>query len=423
LIHLVVCGVDIDGLDVPAAARVVEQCAEAERVLAALRVMTAARLEGAAVWRGEGFRSVAAWMAAKTGTAVGPAIDAVEMAGQLADLPVVADAFRSGQLSVSQAVEIVDVASEAPEVQGQLVEAAGKLSLRGLREECRRVKASVIIDEDDRHQVGHLSATMTPDALAQVMNAIDGRADDIVEDGIRGGWFERYEAHRVDALLDLLRPDDGTGPAGPEHMVHVVVDDDAVVRGQRDPRVRAGAGVGGPADGRGRNTESHPHPRCRRRRRGPRRPHDSGPRPQRPRSAIPSASCPAATSAGTSRSTIATPGAGRRSPISTTSPDSARITTTRRRSSVTPTEEGLARGGGFHRPIGTRICPPSAGSSPAPVAADRPFRGPGCRGARGRSGRALRRAGHSTRSGTASGGRHFRCRHRPRRALPGRRSS
>jgi hypothetical protein len=85
LIHLVVCGVDIDGLDVPAAARVVEQCAEAERVLAALRVMTAARLEGAAVWRGEGFRSVAAWMAAKTGTAVGPAIDAVEMAGQLAD--------------------------------------------------------------------------------------------------------------------------------------------------------------------------------------------------------------------------------------------------------------------------------------------------------------------------------------------------
>jgi hypothetical protein len=168
------------------------------------------------------------------------------MAGQLADLPVVADAFRDGRLSAAQAVEIVDVASEAPEVQEQLVEAAGKLSLKGLREECRRVKASVIIDEDDRyrrvhhdrrmrgwvdrHEVGHLSVTMTPDALARAMDVIDGRADEIMEHGIRGGWFESRDAHRVDALLDLLRPGNGA-EAGPGHVVHVVVDYEALVRG------------------------------------------------------------------------------------------------------------------------------------------------------------------------------------------------
>lgn len=246
LIRLVAGEVDVDGLEVPVAARVVEQCAEAERVLAALRLLATARLQHTTVWRREGFRSVAAWMAAKTGTAVGPAIDAVEMAEQLAALPVLAGAFRSGRLSAAQAVEIAGVAAEAPEVQEQLVEAAGKLSLKGLREECRRVKAAVIVDESDRyrrvhrdrrlrgwvdrHQVGHLSITTTPDHVARVMNVIDRRADEIVEDAIRGGWFESRDAHRVDALIDLLQPDNDAQP-GPEHMVHVVVDYDALVRG------------------------------------------------------------------------------------------------------------------------------------------------------------------------------------------------
>ena len=89
----------------------------------------------------------------------------------------------------------------------------------------RRMRAWV-----DRHQVGHLSVTMTADTLARVMNAVDGRADAIMVDAIRGGWFESRDAHRVDALLDLLRPDNAAS-AGPEHIVHVVIDYDALVRG------------------------------------------------------------------------------------------------------------------------------------------------------------------------------------------------
>src|SRR5690242_14835119 len=85
-VRSVVGGLDAGGLDVAVGARVVEQCAEAERWLAALRVMVAAGLKDAVFWRREGFRSVAAWMAAKTGTAVGPAVEALEMAGQLEDL-------------------------------------------------------------------------------------------------------------------------------------------------------------------------------------------------------------------------------------------------------------------------------------------------------------------------------------------------
>src|SRR5947208_16899973 len=82
--------VEVDGLDAPSAARIVEQCAEAERLLAAVRVLAAATLQDKALWRREGFRSAAAWMASKTGTGVGPAIATLEMVDQLDQLPSLA---------------------------------------------------------------------------------------------------------------------------------------------------------------------------------------------------------------------------------------------------------------------------------------------------------------------------------------------
>jgi hypothetical protein len=241
-----VAGAEFDGLDAPVAARMVEQCAEAERLLAAVRVLAAASLQDKALWRREGFRSAAAWMASKTGGAVGTAIRTLEMADQLPDLPVVAEAFRAGVLSEAQVREIVEVAADVPDAQDQLVEAAGKLSLQALREECRRVQAAALVDEDDRHRRvhrvrhvrswvdrhghGRVSATMTPDELARLMGEVDRRCDEIVEDAIRGGWFESRDAHRADALVDLARPD-STAPAGPDAMVHVVIDYDALMRG------------------------------------------------------------------------------------------------------------------------------------------------------------------------------------------------
>ena len=244
-IRAVVPQVEVVGLEAPVAAEMVEQCAEAERLFAALRVLATATLEDKALWRREGFRSAAAWMAAKTGTAVGPAIATLEMAGLLNDLPVLAAAFRQGLLSEAQAREIADVAADVPDAEEQLVEAAGKLSLKMLREECQRVQAAAIVDEDDRHRrvhrkrctrawvrngVGRFTAEMTPDELARWMARLDTRTDDIVADAIRGGWFESREAHSVDAMLDLAQPD-SDAPAGPDTMIHVVVDYDALMRG------------------------------------------------------------------------------------------------------------------------------------------------------------------------------------------------
>ncbi len=161
-IRSLVAGVDLDGLEPLDAALVVERCAEAERLLAALRVLATATLADKALWRREGFRSAAAWMASKTGTAVGTAIATLDMADQLGDLPVVAAAFRAGRLSEAQAREIAGAASEVPDAQEQLVEAAGKLTLRSLQEECRRVEAAAIIDDDDRHRRVHRRARPGP---------------------------------------------------------------------------------------------------------------------------------------------------------------------------------------------------------------------------------------------------------------------
>ena len=217
-----------------------------EKRLAALRVAATATLQNKALWRREGFRSAAQWMASKTGTAVGTAITTMEMADRLADLPVVAEAFRSGMLSEAQAREIAAVAYDVPDAEEQLVEAAGKLSLRGLQEECRRVEAAALVNEDDRyrrvhrsrsyrtwvdrHGVGHLSARLTPDELARVNNEVERRYDAMVEDAIRGGWFEGRDAHLADALVDLARTV-SAAPRGPETMVHLMVDYEALMRG------------------------------------------------------------------------------------------------------------------------------------------------------------------------------------------------
>jgi hypothetical protein len=228
LVRSVVSGIDVGGLDAPVAARVVEDCAELERLLAAVRVLAAKSLEDKALWRREGFRSAAAWMASKTGTAVGTAIATLEMAGLLGELPVLAAAFLDGRLSEAQAREIAEVASEVPDAQEQLVEAAAIIDED---DRYRRVHRSRHVrDWVDRDGVGHLSFRGTPDELARLRTAMDRRADEMVVDAIRGGWFEGRDAHRADALVDLARPDSAAS-AGPDSMIHVVVDYDALMRG------------------------------------------------------------------------------------------------------------------------------------------------------------------------------------------------
>ncbi|HEY3240852.1 MAG TPA: DUF222 domain-containing protein [Acidimicrobiia bacterium] len=249
----VVGDLDVEALDPEVAAGLVGLFVEIEQLAAAGRVLATRAVERGDRWRREGFRSAAAWMAAQAGTPVRPAIATMEMARLLDGLPVVAAAFRAGRLSEVQAREIVDAAAEVPDAAQQLVDAAGKLSLTELREECRRVKASVLTDDEERHRRIHkgrylrswmdedgavrLSARLTADEGARLLAEVDARRDDIIVDALRGRWYENADAHRADALVDLARSarsgaaGDGSGTGGPEAMIHVWVDYEALMRG------------------------------------------------------------------------------------------------------------------------------------------------------------------------------------------------
>ena len=62
------------------------------------------------------------------------------------------------------------------------------------------------------------------------MGEIDRRTGVIAEGAIRGRWFESWNAHRVDALVEMAMPG-CDAPTPPAAMVHVVVDYDALMRG------------------------------------------------------------------------------------------------------------------------------------------------------------------------------------------------
>jgi hypothetical protein len=237
---------DVDSLDGKAAAQLVDAFVQVENLAAAGRVLATRAYDRSELWRFQGYRSAASWMAARAGTQVGVAIATMEMAKLLDDLPATEAAFRAGRLSTIQMREVADAASEHPEAEERLLELAGKVTLFRLRQECDRVKAA---GEDakeryrrihrgrfcrsgtDRQGALRLHARLTPDEGARLVAAIDARYDEMVADARAGGWFEGRDAHRADALVDLARAAAGERPAGPETMVHVWVNYEALLRG------------------------------------------------------------------------------------------------------------------------------------------------------------------------------------------------
>lgn len=247
----VVADLDVARLEPEAAAELVGMFVKLEQAAAAGRVMaTRAVAKGEDVWKRAGFRSAAAWMAWQAGIPVGTAITTLEMAGLLDELPAVDEAFRAGLLSEAQMREICDAAAEDPDAEQQLLDLAGKASFRELRDQCRRVKAAAIPDEEERHRrakkerdiqawidrcgVGHIRINTTAEETARVMARVDARADEIIREAKAGGWYESAKAHRADALVDLVMAASG-GDSGPRATVTVWVDYDALVRGHTIP--------------------------------------------------------------------------------------------------------------------------------------------------------------------------------------------
>lgn len=90
-------------LDTVGAMRAIEHLTAMERMLATARVALAAKVAETEQWRRAGFRSPQEWLAPKTGTSTGQAAQQLAVGKRLAEQPLLAEALKSGALSVEQA--------------------------------------------------------------------------------------------------------------------------------------------------------------------------------------------------------------------------------------------------------------------------------------------------------------------------------
>ena len=252
-------------LEGKSAMAMMEIYAEAERVAAAGKALMARRVADSGAWRSSGEKSPAHWMASKTGTSVGQAVNVLETAARLTELPQTEQALRSGELSETQAKEIASAAAAAPGKEGDLLKVAAKEDLLTLKERCARVKAATVADESERYSRVHrrrrlrtwtdqegafrLDAVLTPDSGAKVMAALEPYRERVFRAARKQGRREPYEAYAADALVEMAE-NSGSGSnkpdrMNPKNMVHVFVDHAALVRGHtEDGEMCEIAGVG-----------------------------------------------------------------------------------------------------------------------------------------------------------------------------------
>jgi hypothetical protein len=235
------------------AARMLEAFTEVERIGAAGKTLAARRVEDSNHWRDGGHRTAASWVAAKTGTGLGAALDTLNTAARLEELPATAEAFREGRLSEDQVKEIGAAAEADPAAEDGLLATARSGSFRALRESCRQVRSAAAPDPNSDYERIRASRywrrwsdadgayrgdlRLTPDAGARVDAAVGAKVTQLFEEARRAGRRESPAAYAADALVELVcgtpgQASDGRGGA----MVHVRVDYSALVRG----RVEAG---------------------------------------------------------------------------------------------------------------------------------------------------------------------------------------
>jgi 5-methylcytosine-specific restriction endonuclease McrA len=205
-----------DGHD---AADLLEVFGRGERVCAAAKALLARRVEETKVWREGGHRSAAHWVAETTGETLGAATRTLETARTLEQLPETDAAFRAGKLSETQAAEITSAAGADPSAEAGLLATAAATSVKGLRDECRQVRARA--EEDDRAWARRLHASrrahkwtdpdgaycasvrMAPEAGARFDAAWEAHTDRIFREARQAGRREPRAAYAADALVAL----------------------------------------------------------------------------------------------------------------------------------------------------------------------------------------------------------------------------
>jgi hypothetical protein len=245
-----------DRFDGAGARSLVEAFGELERLSAAGKALAARQVVATGSWKqGGAHRDAADWLAATTGTTVGAARATLDTSSRLASLPSTEAALRAGALSVAQVDAIADAASVDPGAEVDLLERSAHDGVRGLRDQCARVKAAACVDENERYErvrasrslrswtdadgAGRIDIRGPVDETAKVLAAIAPVEKAMFEAARREGRKERHDALAFDALVALAAAPRGDGAkksADAPGVTGVVrIDHRALVRGWTEP--------------------------------------------------------------------------------------------------------------------------------------------------------------------------------------------
>jgi hypothetical protein len=230
-----------------------------KRMGAAGETLAAGRVAETVLWRRNGARSAAHWVADETGVSVSDAVGVLKTAQALENAEATADAFKAGKLSGRQVQVIAGAVSVAPSVERELIAAADRLSIGELRDKAKRLARAGSVESDQQRTARWRSQRclrtwvdddgmgcglwkVPPADQARVIAAIDGVKNTIFHDARRDDRRESAEAYAADALVTIAQK--ATGASGTpvksgvgrhsasDVKVIVRVDHSALVRGE-----------------------------------------------------------------------------------------------------------------------------------------------------------------------------------------------
>lgn len=246
-------GLDASRFDGPGARALMEAGAELERIGGAIKTLMAGRVDELGAHRGS-FRSAAHYLAKVSGTSVGAAVQIIETAHQVQQLPATDAALRAGALSGAQVQEVAAAASADPSAEALMLSRADTDGLKGLKAEAKRAIAAASSDADKVYEriyrerswrhwrdwdgAGRIDIRGPVDLTTRIANALAPYEAELWEQ-VKDHDPEDREpqaALMFDAMVALADASTGEMPkgSGPMPTVTVRVDHAAFVRGDTD---------------------------------------------------------------------------------------------------------------------------------------------------------------------------------------------
>ena len=250
-----------------------------KNVIAGLEARCAAEVAKGGRWRGKGHRRAEEFVAEATGTSKSKAKKALETTRKLEDLPVVDQAVADGKLSPEQAEHVAKAASVAPSRQSELVEAAARETLVGLKKRCQKIVREHDPDPERTRARAHQNRSCstglnddgsayvhwygTADVMADMKNHLDAESERLFHHNRTNGILDAHPARMADALTNLITgnptPDPPTTTSGRDDEPHDANSDPVSdVAGDTNPATRTPpstttvgtVSAASPADGR-----------------------------------------------------------------------------------------------------------------------------------------------------------------------------